>query len=171
METVTTLRNYQKFFTPHEVATWLVDLAEIKIGDKVLEPHGGNGRILEAIYRKFGADSKHLLLHACEVDPQWREHLMHYCSRVCIDDFLTLAYTCLYDRIIANPPFGNDTDYGKHFRKMQSLLRVGGRLVTIAPASFGLLADKDVQFYNLENWATNSDGSVTQICILVYTRA
>lgn len=168
----TTLRNYTKFFTPHYVADQLVEMAGIKLEtQKILEPHGGNGRILEAIWRKFGPTSNAFLIHACEIDPQWTEHLKHYCSRVCINDFLTLEYTCHYDRIIANPPFGNDTDYGQHFRKMQSLLRLGGRLVTIAPSSFAAaLTDSEISIHPLANWATNSDGTVTPICILIYTR-
>lgn len=158
------MRDYAKFFTPPDVAKLLVEMANIKPFERILEPHAGDGRILKEINRAHpNAD---LVLHACEIDERHLPDLKDLASTVWINDYLKMPFVHLYDKVIANPPFGNETDFGLHFQKMRKSLRYSGKMVTIAPLDFGLICDSSVRLTNLKNWSKNSDGTVTQICIL-----
>ncbi len=130
-----TKKALQQFFTPPELATQLVELADIQPGDFVLEPSCGNGAILKAILdsgRDFGG------LTAVEIDETaagearklleaaWDEDFALY-----QDDFLKMRFKKGdFQRIIMNPPFSGNRDI-EHVEQALKWLAPGGRLVAV----------------------------------------
>lgn len=126
-----TIKKFQFYPTPPEVADRLISLADIHDGAIVLEPSAGTWAILDAIERKgrwrLGK------LFAIELDPIREEALKDKCDILYIEDFLdhTLDW---YSRIIMNPPFAKSQDV-KHILHAYSLLKEWGTIVSIASAS------------------------------------
>lgn len=161
------MRDYTKFFTPDEVADLLVSLAGIEEHHTVLEPSAGNGYILKSMVRCHRKIAMEASIHAVEINSEHYSELNDSCANIVITgDFLQVPLReKTYDRIIANPPFGNETVVNDHIEKMISLLKPGGKLVAIVPEDY-----IPKGFYvplELENWATNKDGSKTTIKIII----
>ncbi|MBR8043464.1 methyltransferase [Burkholderia cenocepacia] len=112
------------FPTPKVLAERMVDLAAISSGDRVLEPSAGNGNIAVAI-RNAGAEPD-----VAEISSQLREILEAKGFKLVGSDFTQVTDEAGYDAIVMNPPFSNNADIA-HVRHAHSLLRDGGRLVTI----------------------------------------
>lgn len=127
---------YQFYQTPHGIAQKLVKLADVRAGDRVLEPSAGDGRIVGAIRAGVRCD-------VCEIQQKLREQIASMFAGINVtivgEDFLAYNPGAIYDRIIANPPFSNRQDI-KHIRHMLELLKVGGRVVSVL---FGSLYARD----------------------------
>lgn len=129
------------FPTPKPLIHQLLNLAELKKGENVLEPSAGKGDILDAIREKYGDTVK---LSACEVNTKLSEFLKLKGYKVVASDFLTLADK--YDKIIMNPPFENGKDID-HVLHAYSVLKKGGRLVAImSEGVFFRKFKKDIAF-------------------------
>jgi predicted RNA methylase len=116
-------KTYQFFETPDEVAMELINLAEIFEGDDVLEPSAGHGAI--AKYLPKGST-------LIEVDNEKCAKLKVLGFASICQDFLT--YTDKqFDKIIMNPPFTGGQDV-QHILHAYSLLKKGGRIVSIVPS-------------------------------------
>lgn len=122
---------YQFFPTPDDVADWMVEKLNVDISKEqlnVLEPSAGRGALINAFHRKF----PDVTVEAWEINPDcWYaleqlEHirLLKYDFLECPDDVE------MYDYIIANPPFAKNADI-RHFRRMYSVLKTGGRMCCI----------------------------------------
>ena len=174
-------RDYSKFYTPENVALRMVDLAEIKPGMKILEPSAGDGAIVRAIRRNYKLNT----VHAVEINQKNIDHIKKAgADYVICRDFLSPdSVHGFYHVIIANPPFGNDTDVIGHVKKMKDVLLENGILVCILPKNIlcKLLPDVHIdmlqgyqwkseyaEIFDIENWAQNSDGTTTEICIVKY---
>lgn len=133
-----TIKKFQFYETPQEVAEYLVELAEVKASDNILEPSAWHGAIIKAIVSKV----KHYqYLEAVEIDPikynvLWSEYFSKEYHKM--DNLLELNFLnynrMKFDKIIANPPFSKSQDV-KHILKMYETLSVWGRLVSVASAS------------------------------------
>ena len=112
------------FPTPKTIVEKMLDEADIKPGEKVLEPSAGKGNIADAI-RENHPDNA---LDVVEWNTSLNELLTEKGHNVVGVDFL--QHTGEYDKIIMNPPFekGQDID---HIRHAYSLLNDGGRVVCI----------------------------------------
>jgi tRNA1(Val) A37 N6-methylase TrmN6 len=157
------MRDYSKFYTPTNVANEMIFLARpIRSTQYWLEPSAGNGNLIKALRE---TDDR-IQIHAVEINKGCEQELIDSGARaVFIGDFLEYQPDFLYDRILANPPFGNNIDIKAHFDKMYSLLKQDGKLVCILPADF----EPDCYGYvsePLDNWSTNKDGSITPIRIV-----
>jgi len=116
-------KTYQFFETPKEVAIELIRLAEIFEGDDVLEPSAGYGAI--AKYLPKGST-------IIEIDIEKWTKLDEMGLEPTHRDFLT--YTDKqFDKIIMNPPFTGGQDV-QHILHAYSLLKKGGRIVSIVPS-------------------------------------
>lgn len=155
-------RNYEKFFTPPEVADFMVGLLNPKAGELVLEPSAGRGSIVKAIKRNAPGCS----VFAIEINNDYNSELSEVADVIAITDFLELEDMYQCDGCIANPPFGNGIDLRAHVEQIRKFVVPDGKIVMIVPKDF----DLGVQFksYPLENWSKNSDGTTTEIKIIEF---
>lgn len=137
-------RKIEGFFpTPPELIAELIRLANIKSGQRILEPSAGKGDILDALREQFNDSVK---LAACELDYQLRELLTLKGYTIAGTNFL--EHQGQYERILMNPPFekGQDIDHVLH---AFSLLTPNGRLVAImGEGAFSRSFQKERQFRN-----------------------
>lgn len=111
--------------TPAPVIARMLELADIRPGDKVLEPSAGNGAILDAL-RDAGVERSRVW--GLEIVPQLLAICREKGHRAEGLDFLQCS--AKYDRIVMNPPFERGQD-AEHIMHAHSLLRPGGRLVSV----------------------------------------
>ncbi len=91
-------KEFQFFETPEELAKEMIEMAEIKENETVLEPSAGRGQI-----------AKHLAKCDCiELNEANRKYLIENGFNVVAEDFLTSGRR--YDVIVANPPFTKQQD-------------------------------------------------------------
>lgn len=112
------------FPTPKAIVEKMLDEADIKPGEKVLEPSAGKGNIADAIRESYPDNA----LDVVEWNASLNELLSEKGHNVVGVDFL--QHSGEYDKIIMNPPFekGQDID---HIRHAYSLLKDGGRVVCV----------------------------------------
>ncbi len=118
------------FPTPEPLIQRLIELADIHIHDRILEPSAGKGDILDAVKQRFEGAS--LSLDAIEINSSLREILELKGYNVIAHDFLEYHSPVekFYDKILMNPPFekGQDID---HVKYAYNMLKPGGRIVAI----------------------------------------
>lgn len=137
----------QLFPTPPDVARRVVQLADVRPGQTVLEPSAGTGPLVRAVQDAFcGADCGRVV--AVELSGGLVQRLEQLRNRT-LDansanfeiigaDFLewNLASRIpgipdrLFDRIVMNPPFKDGADI-QHIQHARRMLKSGGRLVAI----------------------------------------
>jgi protein-L-isoaspartate O-methyltransferase len=126
----------QLFPTPPALADRMVQLAQIKNGQEVLEPSAGTGAIVDAIRRSMAAGtSGRAAITAVEINPRLAQRLETVAglgtTYVHAKDFLECNGNLgLFERVIMNPPFENAADV-KHILHAVHMLKPGGRLVAI----------------------------------------
>lgn len=130
-EAINDKKKYQYFATPDGFAKTLIEQAEVTANCRVLEPSAGQGAIAN-IVRDMGAGCT-----VVELMPQNVKALERQGYEVHNHSFLELTENelGLFDKIVANPPFTNNQDID-HIRHMFSLLKPGGRLVSVASVSW-----------------------------------
>lgn len=133
-EAINLKKDYQFFPTPDHIAAHMVELAEIKPGNDILEPSAGQGAIVRAILdatQDFKMNDM-ISISVCEAMPQnitiLRKEFFEDDQEISIPtDFLEVPLTGMvyYDRIIANPPFtkGQDIDHIMHMLRLGKPLR------------------------------------------------
>lgn len=117
------------YATPEPVGFKMVDWANIRNGDKVLEPSAGHG----AIARFFPAQSDVTMVEP-SYDLSQRAALAQGNARIINGTFEDLARTNKYDAIVMNPPYGSGGKTAiEHLAKAAQHLREGGRVVALIP--------------------------------------
>lgn len=157
-----TKRDYRKFFTPDDIADFMVRLLNPQEHEVVLEPSAGNGALVKAVKEK----SPKTVVFAFEKDAQWEDDLKLCANVAVIKDFLDIPIYAYFTSCIANPPFGNETDFQAHFNHICNHVKKGGRIVMIVPYDFTPEVSHDT--HEIENWSANSDGTVTPIKIISF---
>lgn len=157
------MRDYEKFFTYPETADFMVKLLDPKSFELILEPSAGNGALVKAL-RKV---SKKSYIHAIELNKKWEPYLKKISDSYEIADFLTAKTLNIFDKCIANPPFGNGVNLEDHFSCILSIVKKGGKIVMIVPEDFN--PGVDHISHSLENWSKNSDGTTTPIKIIEFS--
>ncbi|MEX2171074.1 MAG: methyltransferase [Pirellulales bacterium] len=134
-------KNLPGFFpTPPSVIARMLELSEIGPEHSVLEPSCGKGDIVDAVI----AEQPDAKLHAIELNHSLAEVLSAKGHDVEFGDFLEHAGS--YDRVVMNPPFEDGADM-EHIRHAHSLLKPGGRLVSvISEGPFFRVDNKSVAF-------------------------
>jgi len=127
-EKVNDKKKFQFFATPDTLAKTVVDKADIKAGDKVLEPSAGEAGIAKHIPESASLD-------VVEFMEENRNFLIKEGYNVIGEDFLKVEGEEVYDKIVANPPFTKNQDI-KHLYNMLKLLKSGGRVVCIMSTSW-----------------------------------
>lgn len=133
------------FATPEPVGFKMVEWANIKPGDKVLEPSAGHG----AIARFFPAQSDVTMVEP-SYDLSQRAALANGTARIINGRFEDLSRANKFDAIVMNPPFGTGgkTAY-EHLAKAAKHLRQGGRIVALVPRG-GISERRFDQFFGGE---------------------
>lgn len=126
------------FPTPKAIVEKMLDEADIKPGETLLEPSAGKGNIADEIKAKHPDNA----LDVVEWNSSLNQLLSEKGHNVVGNDFLKLSGN--YDKIVMNPPFekGQDID---HVRHAYDLLNDGGRVVAIM---------SEGPFYRSDNKAT-----------------
>lgn len=132
------------FPTPQKLAQDLIDHARIKSTDIVLEPSAGIGSIAELIEKEQPKQ-----LDVLEIMMKQSEILKRKGFNVVGNDFLEYTPKYKYDKIIMNPPFEKYQDI-EHVRYAFSLLKKGGRLVTIVGA--GAIQNSQKKAKDFQDW-------------------
>jgi phospholipid N-methyltransferase len=126
----------QLFPTPTALAARMVELAQIKHGQEVLEPSAGTGAIVDAIRLAMSnGTAGRCAIMAVEINCKLAHRLrFNDClgaNRVHDRDFLECNGDLgKFDRIVMNPPFENGSDI-KHIKHALTMLKPDGRLVAI----------------------------------------
>lgn len=119
----------QLFASGPELAGLVVSAADIRTGQRLLDPSAGTGDLLAAV--PVAVDVQCL---AIEIHPGIASALRGRLPSVAVSvaDFLQCAPEVLglVDRIIMNPPFRNGADIA-HIQHARRFLSPGGRLVAI----------------------------------------
>lgn len=154
-------KEFQFFETPPTLADKMVSLANVSTEHLILEPSAGQGAIVKAI-NKVLPDKIVLCVELMEINRTILEKLPT--ANVCDNDFLNIQSAVLlrtkFDRIIANPPFSNNSDI-KHIYQMYKYLKVGGRLVTVASKHWQISENKtETEF---KNWIKKVNAKVKDI--------
>jgi len=135
---VTGWRDEGWFPTPPDVVEMLLDLADLESGMDVLEPSAGEGAIAVHV------TAAGCLVDCIELNPRRASRLRDagYARRIGQMDFLEFrGWGDRYDRVIMNPPFGNDADL-RHVLHADTFLKPGGRLVSVMAAGAEFQQDR-----------------------------
>lgn len=134
---VTVAKNEFGYFpTPRIIAQQVVDLADIEPGMRVLEPSAGKGGLAYLI-ADISAPDCYEILEANFAALAGDIRL----GAVKKADFLTIAPTGDYDRVVMNPPFSRQQDI-KHVMHAFKFLKPGGRLVSVMSAGVTFRDDR-----------------------------
>ena len=132
------------FTTNKELLNQLIDLADVKETDIVLEPSAGIGCIADEI-KKYTNN-----IDCCEYMTHYSELLKLKGYNVTADDFLTYDKHNHYDKIIANVPFSDEQNHIKHIYKC---LKADGRAVIITSNHWTFANDRNSQ--DFRTWLNN----------------
>lgn len=178
-------KEYQFFATPDNIADWLVELANINEGDKILEPSAGQGAIVDAILRSNANFKSVDLIEAMSTNQKILIKKYDHINKVHIaspegDDFLNFNDST-YDKIIANPPFSKNQDID-HVNHMYNCLKVGGRLVSVMSKHWqisnnrkenefrGWLENVNAEIINIEAGAFKVSGTMIGTTIVIINK-
>lgn len=161
------------FPTPPELARRVVELADIRPEDRVLEPSAGTGNLVNAI-----RELDHENLVAIEINNRLVESMQQRRNVEMGKDFSCLCADFLacngdlgkFDRVVMNPPFDHGSDI-KHVRHALGMLRDGGRLVSIVAAG----PKQWEAFSDADEWIDLPSGSFpgtnVSTAIVIYNKA
>ena len=124
------------FATPEPVGYKMVQWANVKAGDKILEPSAGHG----AISRFFSPTTENTIIEPSgRLAPQAQMNTEN--AKLINGVFEDLHISNKYDAITMNPPFGTGGKTAiEHLSKAFRHLREGGRVIALIPR--GGMADK-----------------------------
>ncbi len=151
-------KKHQFFATPPELATKLVNLADLSEDDIILEPSAGQGAILQAIID----DIDHDCISYCEnmpVNIKFLEKNFSFCGLES-KDFMELNKNLLFNKIIANPPFTNNQDID-HVKHMYNHLKIGGRLVSVMSKHWQ--TSKNKKETNFRQWLGSVNAKMIEV--------
>ena len=162
-----TIKKFQFYPTPKEVAEYLVELADIKEYETVLEPSAGLWNIADEI--------KTWKLTLVEFDFSKCEELLKKWYTPINSDFLTFNWN--FDKIVANPPFSKSQDV-KHILHMYELLNDWWKIVSIASSSiqtrewklYDELRSLNPEFLELPAWSFKESWTLVSSCIIIINK-
>lgn len=160
------MRDYKKFFTPDSIAKTMAAIIAPLPYEFILDACAGSGNLAKAVRNAEPL----AIIDAIEIDSQWAANLQEACDRVFIADIENWQPEDSYDKIISNPPFGNDINFNYIFNRLFLALKKRGALVMICPADFEVHHNYKPKEWPVDNWATNSDGTKSKIKILKCTK-
>ena len=174
-----TIKKFQFYPTPKEVAEYLVELAEIPSNCNILEPSAWKWDIVKALHWSAGIQKKTLI----ELDVKNYEYLISQdWNYENIDvkniDFLDMDYSLYsFDRVIMNPPFSKSQDV-KHILHAYKMLAEWWILVSVASSSiktregklYDELRDLNPEFIELPEWSFKESWTMVNTIIIKLTK-
>lgn len=142
-------REHSEFFaTPEPLGLKMVHWADIRGGERVLEPSAGHG----AIARWFPENTTN---RAIELTRDLASRLaLNFDGDLLTGDFMDHNVVNKYDAIVMNPPFGSGGKQAiEHLAKAARHLRSGGRIVALLPR--GGMADRRLEGFLESDEAAN----------------
>ena len=137
------------FPTPKNIVDKMLEEADIKPGEKILEPSAGKGNIADEIKANYPDNN----LDVAEWNASLNEFLSEKGHNVIGNDFLKVSDK--YDKIVMNPPFENGQDI-EHIKHAYLLLNDGGRIVCIM--SEGPFYRSDKKATEFREWLNDVNG-------------
>lgn len=117
--------------TPEPIGYKMVEFADIKSGDSVLEPSAGHG----AIARFFPEDTKNVAIEPSSELANTIRLRFNKNGRVIESTFENYDVHNKFNEIVMNPPYGTAAKTAmEHLEKAFNHLRDGGRIVALLPA-------------------------------------
>lgn len=141
-------KQYDFFWTPKELAEQLVRESGLQPGMLVLEPSAGHGAIADAAAEIVGKNN----VICYELLPENVAKLRAKGFGVFEGDFLESNPSPIYDRVLMNPPFGNQADM-RHVEHASKWMNEDGLLCAIVSTSYtskrSAVADKFREFMEM----------------------
>ena len=141
-------QTFQFFPTPEALAREIVKVADIRAGERTLEPSAGQGNIAQFMPTP----------DCIELDPKNRAVLIEKGFRVVGDDFMTFEPSEPYDVIVMNPPFCKRQD-ALHILKAISI----AKRKVIAIASYAVMWRTDGPYKELRDVVEHLGGYITEL--------
>lgn len=170
-------KEFQFFATPDDIADWLVELAEIKDSDNILEPEAGQAAIVRAINRVLPSKKVYCyeLMPVNQIILRKNENVIF-----CGEDFLAPDENkpFQFHKIIANPPFSKNQDID-HIREMYVNCTTKGRIVSMASKHWQNSSNKketafrewlkelNAKIYEVESGKFKESGTMISTCVIV----
>lgn len=134
---VTVPQDFGYFPTPPAVVSRLIELAGATEGMRALEPSAGKGAIGSQLVEAG------LCVDCVELLPENAEALLalECFDSVRVADFLSIAPTAEYDRVVMNPPFDRKRSDIHHVFHALKFLKPDGLLVAVMPSSVSFRDD------------------------------
>lgn len=158
--------SFNLFPTPPDLAAQVIELARIEPGMTVLEPSAGMGALAKPAREAGG------LVECVEIDLQMANYLCDAGLDCDCADFLTWTVPRVFDRVVMNPPFKMGTDI-KHITRAMSMLKSGGRLVSICangPKQQKALQPISTHWIELPPGSFKSEGTNVNAAIFVFDK-
>lgn len=178
-----TIKKFQFYETPKEVAEYLVELACIKPTDDVLEPSAWHGAIVDAINKTKCRD-----IFMYEVDKNKVDYLVDkYHNKenrvgerlyvIECADFINKDSKVRVQKIVMNPPFSKSQDV-KHILEAYNHLYDWGRLISVASSSirtrqwelYDKLQELNPIYYELPSWSFKESWTMVNTIIVEINR-
>jgi hypothetical protein len=168
-ETVDLKKEFQYFPTPKDIVLHMIEMAEIKPTDVLLEPEAGQGAIADL----FPKENVKILIELNEKNSQI---LRDKGYEVMTKDFLETDYLGA-DKVIMNPPFSKQQDID-HICHAFDVLKSGGILVSIVSESpffrenkksvnfRKFLSDNNADIFELPEGAFKESGTMVKTRII-----
>lgn len=141
-------QTFQFFPTPEALAREIVKVADIRAGERTLEPSAGQGNIAQFMHTP----------DCIELDPKNRAVLIEKGFRVVGDDFMTFEPSEPYDVIVMNPPFCKRQD-ALHILKAISI----AKRKVVAIASYAVMWRTDGPYKELRDVVEHLGGYITEL--------
>lgn len=157
------------FPTPQALADHMVRQLQIKMGDAILEPSAGCGRLIDAVLRHTVNGGPKVDIIAVEKNKDLAmdmirkyadEHNVGIIASDFMERFLDMDHEKgLFDKIIMNPPFEVRQD-AKHVLRAFQLLKPGGILVSVMGAGVRFRQESE---YRAVRSLIDEDGIMEQL--------
>ena len=163
------MKELQYFYTPANIVSQLIVLADIQETDIAIEPSAGKGAIAIELNKLCKTD-------VCEIYPEFRDILKEQNINIVSSDFLEYNPSFKYDKIVANPPFTRQQDI-THVNHMLDICK--GRVVSIMSASVlfrenkktvefrNRINDLNGEFIELPDETFKESGTMVRACIVI----
>lgn len=165
-----------QFDTPADVAKTVVDFAQIRLGNHILEPSAGKGSLA-----RLAALAAGTYVDCVEIDEKRAKHLtiVPGVARITHRDFMTVVPVEAesYDRVVMNPPLARQADI-EHVTHALKFLKPDGCLTAVmsqsvrwrhnekAVAFRTMLKNMSAVWFDLPTGAFAESGTMVNACVV-----